>query len=131
MTLELLLIIIHCSSKSRHFHVWRLLCVAGGSAERADVTAVSCGYYAQPRIVHVDRQPGHARSLVGHAVLGRAGRQVRAEGDRIPDHGAVPGQLGHPAGGEDGTGSDDSQVLGRRGRQRGGRQLSHVRERAE
>lgn len=74
-------------------------------------------------------QLGQSERDTGHVLLGPVGGQVRPEGDRSPDHGAVPDQLGDPAERQDGDGADGVPVPGRAGRQRGGHQQPDVRGR--
>uniref|UniRef100_A0A2S2QBL0 Uncharacterized protein n=1 Tax=Sipha flava TaxID=143950 RepID=A0A2S2QBL0_9HEMI len=77
----------------------------------------------------VGMQLGQSERDTGHVLLGPIGRQVRPEGYRSPDHGAVPDQLGDPVGRQNRDGADGVPVLGRTGRQRGGHQQPDVRGR--
>jgi len=71
-------------------------------------------------------QLGYAQRHTGHVLLGHVGGQLRPEDNRFPDHITVPGQLGHPVGGQDGDGADGVPVPWWSGGQRGGHQLPHV-----
>lgn len=80
----------------------------------------SAGPRADGELDVVGVQLGHAQRNIGLVLLGRVGRQVRAEGDRVPHHGPVHGRLDHTAVDQDGNGADGVQVPGRLGRQRRG-----------
>lgn len=74
-------------------------------------------------------QLGQSERNIGYVLLGPIGGQVRSEGDRSPDHGAVLDQLGDPVRRQNRDGADGIPVPGRAGRQRGGHQQPDVRGR--